>query len=85
MSVKATETQIGIYNNTKYTISARITNDNADTGGLGFFDIEPGKTELWKRGHWQVAFVLKRSYEPSDNQAETLVVKPGEIYNINDD
>lgn len=84
-TLAASETQIGIFNNTKYTISARITADNGDTGGTGFYDIEAGNYELWNRSSWQVAFVLRRSAEPSDNKAETLVVKPTGVYYINDD
>lgn len=84
MSSQAAENQIVLVNNTQYTISARITNDNDDTGNTGFFDIEPGSTETWKRTHWQVAFVLRNSTRPSDNRAETLVVKPTGVYNLND-
>ncbi|KAG1788768.1 uncharacterized protein HD556DRAFT_1402070, partial [Suillus plorans] len=81
----ATETQIGIYNSTENKISARITNDNGDTAGsVEFFDIEPGKYELWNRSHWQVAFVLKHSVEPSNPKALTLIVKPTGVYYIND-
>lgn len=81
----ATETQIGIFNNTKHTISARITNDNGDTGSAGFSDIEPGKYDLWNRSHWQVAFVLKHSVEPSNPKALTLIVKPTGVYYVNDE
>ncbi|KAG2142162.1 hypothetical protein BD769DRAFT_1772670 [Suillus cothurnatus] len=76
MSVQASATQIGIFNNTPDTISARITADNGDKGSTGFFKIESMKYEMWDRSQWQVAFVLKRSDEPYDNKAETLVVKP---------
>jgi hypothetical protein len=43
------ENQIALVNNTQYTISARIANNNNDTGNTGFFDIEPGNTETWNR------------------------------------
>lgn len=85
MSIKATDTQIGIYNNTEDTISARITADNGDTGNTGFFPIEPGKYELWTRSQWQVAFVLKHSDEPSNPKAVTLIVKPTGVYYINNE
>jgi hypothetical protein len=81
----ASATQIGIFNNTPDTISARITADNGDKGNAGFFKIQPGKYELWERSQWQVAFVLKRSEEASDSKAETLVVKPTGVYYINDE
>ncbi|KAG2136719.1 hypothetical protein DEU56DRAFT_756285 [Suillus clintonianus] len=80
----AATNQTGIYNNTPNQISVRITNDNEDgMGTTGFKDIEPGKYELWTRKHWQVAFVLRHAVEPTDGKAETLVVKPNVVYNIN--
>jgi len=81
----ATGTDICIVNNTQYTISVRITADNGDTGNTEFFNIQAGKHELWGRSKWQVAFVLRRSEEPFENKAETLVVKPTVVYYINDD
>ncbi|KAG2105769.1 uncharacterized protein F5147DRAFT_837978 [Suillus discolor] len=84
MSAKATKTLIEIVNNTQYTISVRITNDN-DERSTGFFDIEPGKADFWARSFWQVAFVLRNSVDPTDNKALTLVVRPTGVYYINDD
>lgn len=81
MSVKATETQIGIYNGTLYTISVRITIDG-EGGSTLFYDIEPGMTDLWKRGLKQVAFLSRTSVSP---KVEILLVKPGQVYNIGDD
>jgi hypothetical protein len=84
-TLAASATQIGIFNNTQFTISARITADNGDKGSTGFFKIESMKYEMWDRSQWQVAFILKRSEEQYDNKAETLVVKPTGVYYINDE
>lgn len=57
-------------------ISVRITADNGDTGdALRFVDQKP-----------LVSSVLKKSANPPDNRAETLVMvmKPTEVYHIID-
>lgn len=55
-------------------ISVRITADNGDTGdALRFVDQKP-----------LASSVLKKSANPPDNRAETLVVKPTEVYHIID-
>jgi hypothetical protein len=82
MSIQASASQIIIFNKTSSTISVRVT-DTEDEGTPRFIDIGVGEHSIWTRGKWQVAFVLKNALNPSDDEAKTLVVKPGQSYNIN--
>ncbi|KAI0791754.1 hypothetical protein C8Q75DRAFT_756105 [Abortiporus biennis] len=63
-------------NNTSSTIHIRVS--TTGSGNVGFFDISPGRSDTWGRDDWQVAWILR----DDNGQTETLVVKPGNTYQI---
>ncbi|OJA12647.1 hypothetical protein AZE42_07957 [Rhizopogon vesiculosus] len=64
---------ITINNRTSSAIHVRIT-PGGSSDEERFFDINPGGSENWGRGHWQVCFVLR----DDTGETETFVVKPGD-------
>ncbi|KAG1847674.1 hypothetical protein DFJ58DRAFT_730088 [Suillus subalutaceus] len=77
--MSGTEDEIVIINFTSSTIIVRVTADNGDTGSAAFQYIDPNDYGAWTRSQWQVAFVFRKD---GSSQAETMIVKPSETYQI---